>query len=117
MFKPALAFIAALAGPSAIPTQLAPDPAMVEPAPVEFWQPPDVPFTVILGSPAGVHAACGPAQPGRVILACTLPEQRLMLLPNPCLYQHEYYARLLCHEQAHVPRRNGRHWDHAAPVR
>ena len=112
MFKPALILIAALAGPSAMQLPSAPDPKIVEGAPPEYWDGPDAPFTMVVGSPAAVNIVCGPPEPGRVILACTAPDHRVVVMPNPCLYHHEYYARLACHELAHLPRADGRRWEH-----
>lgn len=116
MFKPALILVAALAGPSAAQLPSAPDPRWVEGAPPEYWSPPDAPVLILFGDPLAVNEVCGPPPPNRVILACTNPERRVILMPNPCLYQHEYYARLQCHENGHLPRRNRPGWTHA-PVR
>lgn len=57
----------------------------------------------------GICRAGGPYD-GRIIYGCTeiLEEGRaIIVLPNPCFYQHESYARLTCHELGHV---NG--WRH-----
>ena len=116
MFKPALILAVVLAGPSAAQFPAAPDPKWVEVAPPEYWDPPDAPFVQLYADPAVVNEVCGLAPPGRVILACTNPERRVILMPNPCLYQHEYYAKLACHEQAHLPRSNRPGWTHN-PVR
>lgn len=116
MFKPALILVAALAGPSAAQLPSAPDPLWVERAPPEYWDAPDAPFVQLYADPETVNVVCGRAPAGQVILACTLAERRVILMPNPCLYQHEYYAKLACHEQAHLPRANRPGWSHG-PVR
>lgn len=43
----------------------------------------------------------------RRILACTNAKARVMLMPDPCLYD-DGYAKLLCHERAHIAG-----WEHA----
>lgn len=110
MHKIALAVTLALIGPSA---------TKVEPAPVDFWEAPDAPALVMYADPATVDAVCrqvsGTVPAGYVVMACTNPANRTMIMPNPCLYQDEYYARLACHENAHLPRKDGRRWAH--PVR
>lgn len=115
MVKLVLVLFAALAGPSASQAP-APEARMVEAAPPQYWSPPDAPFVMMFGSPSNVNKACGAPSAGHVILACTNPARRVVLMPNPCLYQHEYYARLMCHEQAHLPRRDAPGWTHP-PVR
>lgn len=64
------------------------------------------PALVWYADPETVDAACkgltGDANPKFVILACTLPVERKQLLPNPCLYPDEYFASLVCHENAHL---------------
>lgn len=115
MFKPALVLIAALAGPSAIPTQLGPPPEIVTLPPAEFQGMPHQPFMVVVGTPAEVHAFCAmgrPVPPGRVILACTLPEQRIIVFPHVRPGQEAYAGRLWMHELAHLPGLDGRAWRH-----
>ena len=43
---------------------------------------------------------------GAMILANACADRELITITNPCEYQHESYARRLCHEMGHV---NG--WD------
>ncbi|WP_374387101.1 hypothetical protein [Brevundimonas sp.] len=120
MLKPALfAVLLAMAGPSAalgeLPYYPAPSPDIVDAAPPEYWSPPDAPAVILFGSPAEVDTVCrtGATVPeGYVILACTSDTRRVMLMPNPCLYQHEYYAKLMCHEQAHLGRGGLSGWKH-----
>lgn len=48
-----------------------------------------------------VTKLCGRAKPGFVILACAQGNQ--IAMPNPCAYAaSERYARIMCHELAHV---------------
>lgn len=108
--------ITAMSGPSAnmqaVPT--APAPSVVESAPPAHWGAPG-PFAIAFGSPADVDAYCrrsAPVAPGYVILACTRDDRRQVVMPNPCLYQHEYYAKLMCHEQAHLSRPGLPGWRH-----
>lgn len=116
----AIALSLAMAGPSAalgdFPVPSAPDRTIVESAPPEFWDPPDAPFALIFGTPEQVDEVCAGNTPrwlrGYVVLACTRDDRRIVLMPNPCLYQHEYYAKLLCHEQAHLTRRDRPGWKH-----
>lgn len=115
----ALAVSLTMAGPSAalgdFPIPQAPDRTIVETAPPEYWDAPDAPFVVIFGAPEEVDAVCaGPRHLLRpyVVLACTRDDLDLVIMPNPCLYQHEYYAKLLCHEQAHLTRRDRKGWRH-----
>lgn len=110
MHKTALAVTLALIGPSA---------SRVEQAPPEFWGPPDAPALVMYADPVVVDAVCreasGAVPAGYVVMACTNPGNRTQIMPDPCLYQDEYYARLQCHENAHLPRKDGTRWVH--PVR
>lgn len=45
---------------------------------------------------------------GATVLANACADRNLITITNPCAYQHESYAKRLCHEMAHV---NG--WDAA----
>jgi hypothetical protein len=49
-----------------------------------------------------VSIACGKAAPGYVILACA--SGQTIAMPNPCKpeYYGQSYARLMCHEKAHL---------------
>ncbi len=69
---------------------------------------------IIFADPPVVHQVCTsnmpPLDKNIIVLACTNPANRVMLLPNPCLYAEvDPYARLMCHEMAHL---NG--WKHEA---
>lgn len=77
--------------------------------PIEY-QGPTPPAVIIFADPITVDTVCREAaslmaEP-RQILACTNSDQRVMLLPDPCLYD-DGYAKLLCHEKSHL---NG--WRH-----
>ena len=79
--------------------------------PVAFQADPP-PAVVIFAHPDVVDTICreasGPIDPTRQILACTNVGDRVILMPNPCLYQ-DGYAQLMCHEASHL---NG--WRHGA---
>jgi hypothetical protein len=47
------------------------------------------------------------------IMACAEVNGERMIMPHPCLYEDDQYARLLCHELGHI-----RGWpkDHPNPV-
>lgn len=114
----AVTLITAMSGPSAsmqerpFPFPSAPAAGVVQGAPPEYWSPPDRPVVMLFADPAEVNEACG-TSPGYVTLACTVDgRQPVTLMPNPCLYQHEYYAKLLCHELGHVSRRGLPGWRH-----
>jgi hypothetical protein len=82
--------------------------------PVEF-QGPSVPAVVLFADPETVDAVCrevGGAQAATRILACTNAAAGVMLLPDPCLFD-DRYARLACHERAHLDRADGSQgWRH-----
>lgn len=64
------------------------------------------PAVIFFAGPAEVDAVCREAVPNmkadpRQILACTNASNRVMLMPDPCLYE-DAYAKLLCHEKAHL---------------
>ena len=54
-----------------------------------------------------MDGACTPKKPG-LALACTL-QKKTIIMPNPCLWPGNEYAKLLCHEMGHV---NGWSGDH-----
>lgn len=106
MHKLALIVTFAMAGPSA---------SIVEPAPADLRDAPHLPALVYYADPVVVDAACrGMAKvpEGVTVLACTVPSTRRQLMPNPCLFPDEFYAALQCHENAHLPRADGRVWLH-----
>jgi len=114
----AVTLITAMSGPSthmqAFPLPAAPDPLRIEGAPPQYWGEPG-PFIIAFADPAVVDAYCtrgAPGPRGYVVLACTRDDVRQVAMPNPCLYQHEYYAKLLCHEQAHLSRPGLSGWRH-----
>lgn len=39
---------------------------------------------------------------GGPALACAMPARQTIVVPNPCLYPRDTYARILCHEKAHL---------------
>lgn len=48
----------------------------------------------------GTVAECGEAGSGHVFEACE--RGGVVHMPNPCDFQNEKFAVLLCHEQAHI---------------
>ena len=102
----AVTLITAMSGPSA-PMQAAP---YVEEPPAMYAGIPDRPFVVVIGTPTQIDAACGAATtrlPGTVILACTFPAERVILLPHCEAGAEAYCGALWRHEVAHL---NG--WRH-----
>lgn len=77
--------------------------------PIEF-QGPASPAVFLFADPDTVDAVCreasGMAKDPRRILACTNAERRVILMPDPCLYD-DGFAKLACHEIAHLPRADG----------
>lgn len=79
-----------------------------ETPPLEF-QGESVPAVIVFAHPDLVHEVCaaaGGVSPSQRILACTNTRSRVMLMPDPCLYDDGYSA-LLCHERSHLPRADG----------
>lgn len=114
----AITLSAIMSGPSAsmqaFPLHSAPAPSIVETAPPTHWDSPGA-FRVAFGTPAQVDAYCTRGLPGArnfIVLACTNDGRREVVMPNPCLYQHEYFAKLMCHEQAHLSRPGLAGWRH-----
>src|SRR5690606_22609281 len=81
--------------------------------PAKFWRHPDGAIAVLISSPASVDSFCRQGRdPGPpTILGCAFQEQRVVVLPNPCLFP-DPYAQLVCHEMAHI---NGWGADHVDP--
>lgn len=106
-----------MSGPSALMQEapaVGPSAAIVEQPPAEFAGPPDRPFAVVIGTPFQVHHFCaarGHVPPGYIVLACTLPSERVIVFPHCLPGQEEYCGALWRHELAHL---NG--WRHD-PVR
>lgn len=114
----AITLTTTMSGPSAsmqdgdFPLPSAPPASAVDGAPPQYWSPPNRPVAMLFGSPREVNDACG-RTPGYITLACTMDGRvPISLMPNPCLYQHEYYAKLLCHELGHVSRPGLTGWRH-----
>lgn len=56
-------------------------------------------------SPAMIGELCGKAPPGMVMMACSGNDKDgnpLIIIPNPCLFDDQSFARLLCHEKGHI---------------
>lgn len=74
-------------------------------APREFQS--STAMTMIATDQATIEAFCGKAPLGWNKVACAESTSRTIVVPNPCHYNHERYAAILCHELAHL---NG--WKH-----
>ena len=77
--------------------------ASVEAAPVEYISP--AAAKILFLYPDGVESICldagvKPVPEGRTIVACAQGD--VIVMPDPCLYRDDNYARLLCHEKAHI---------------
>ena len=77
--------------------------ATVEAAPVEYIGP--AAAKILFLYPEGVESLClgagvGPVPPGRTVVACA--QDDVIVMPDPCLYRDDSYAKLLCHEKAHI---------------
>jgi hypothetical protein len=57
------------------------------------------------------NKACGTAPKGWRYIGCEFVKdgQPTILLPNPCQYDTEFYAHLLCHELGHANGWNATH--------
>lgn len=56
--------------------------------------------TAIVRFVTDVGPECANAPEGYLVLACS--EGPVIIMPNPCRYPNERYARLLCHEIGHL---------------
>lgn len=79
------------------------------------YQGDSVPARILFAPPEVVDAVCrrvGASDTPYQILACTNVATSTILMPDPCLYD-DGYARLACHERAHLRRANGSPgWSH-----
>jgi hypothetical protein len=57
---------------------------------------------VHFADPETVTQLCGGAPEGKLLIACATKSPPQMALPNPCLFLHEQFARIACHEKAHI---------------
>lgn len=58
---------------------------------------------VTFKSPLAVHLACGGELPSEwQIYACAGVNKDWIIMPDPCKYKDESYARLMCHELGHT---------------
>lgn len=62
---------------------------------------------------ANTKAACGEAPKDWYIIACAGVNKHRMILPNPCQFKDDAYARVVCHELGHT---NGWPADHPNPA-
>jgi len=75
------------------------------PLPPPSYQTPWTATVQVMDSTWAVHRRChaGARVPvfGPQTIGCYLPLERTIIMPNPCHYKQQEYARLLCHEGAH----------------
>jgi hypothetical protein len=77
--------------------------------PPRFQIMPDKAVHILFGRVA-INAECGYAQWPLVIEACSQPDEKLLIMPDPCKFPAEdNYARLMCHELGHLARWPGTH--------
>lgn len=69
------------------------------PIPIEYQG--DDYAVVFFTSNIEIYCGVNP-DPRLMTLACANSEKRAIAMPNPCRYTHEYYARIMCHEKAHI---------------
>lgn len=110
-----LAAIVALPKGVPVTTQYWTPPVVEASAPDLMKDPPALPLPKYRGVTAAIvatmedvnkHPQCK-AQKGWQTRACTFLDKNIILMPNPCNYPNDGYARLFCHELGHV---NG--WRH-----
>lgn len=75
--------------------------------PVDYTGPTYREIEVSFKSPIAVHIACGGdfrEFQGQMhqIFACAGVGKNWIIMPDPCLYPDENYARLMCHELGHT---------------
>jgi hypothetical protein len=75
------------------------------PVPPVKYQTNNIAIIAIVDNP-GEWPGCEPKE-GWVTRGCTKIKDRTIVMPNPCYYPKDYYARVLCHELGHI---NG--WQH-----
>ena len=70
--------------------------------PPRFQHMPDKAVRILFGRVA-INAECGYAKWPLVIEACSETDVKLLIMPDPCRFPaNDNYARLLCHETAHL---------------
>lgn len=74
----------------------------VQPAPPEYRG--AAAARILFLEPEFVHPVCTEAgaasAPGRFVAACVVGE--ITVMPDPCAYPEDTYAKLMCHEKAHL---------------
>lgn len=77
--------------------------------PERFQQ--DYTGTLDLSFATDMVPSCGTAPPGYHYLACTATDDSAIALPNACQpeYRGEQYAKIVCHEMAHLNGWSGEH--------
>lgn len=70
--------------------------------PPRFQHMPDRAVHILFGRTA-INAECGYMRWPLIIEACADPDSRLLVMPDPCKFPaDDNYARLMCHEVAHL---------------
>lgn len=59
---------------------------------------------VLMVNPGDIDAICGAAPSGYTKIACSGQRDGawIIVMPNPCAFDDERYAHILCHEKAHT---------------
>jgi len=74
--------------------------------PERFQHMPDKAVRIIFGRVA-INAECGRTLWPEVIEACSISQDELLVMPDPCQFpETDDFARLMCHEIAHLPPNN-----------
>jgi hypothetical protein len=77
--------------------------------PERFQNMPDKAVHIIFGRVA-INAECGQVLWPEVIEACSDTQNKLLVMPDPCRFPaDDNYARLMCHEVAHLDGWPGNH--------
>jgi hypothetical protein len=96
-----LPFAAALAAAPTAPVPFGPGTANWDGAPPLRFQ---GDASAVVSFQSDVSGDCGKAPRGLVILACEFSPAKgvpVIVLPNPCKFQNDEYARIVCHEIGH----------------
>lgn len=75
----------------------------VAPLPPHQYRVDETVAAIMFTTPDKVDVGCGNKDPKHwQIFACSQIEGSRVLMPHPCLYTDDNYARLLCHELGHI---------------
>lgn len=90
-------------------TPLAHGPIYAGMPPESYWMADTAALTFYVNDVAGACEITAPE--GFVLMGCTrhFDGVAVIVLPNPCLFEGEVYARIACHERAHALSWPGNH--------